>query len=1280
MTYATVAADVTGLESLNVLGNYASQIPLVWLTSGGSGSTGILLEESPAGSGTLTPVTTPVPLPQGGHLNLALAYNRAYMTDTDYTSGLAIPLVLDGPSGNLTPISQNAPGALWQPNWNYFEGDLVRTSVNPLRWFLATNTGVSGATEPVWPTLDGYFEGSTPEYAEASDGSTLIWQEWTPTVIDYVPAPEPPSAIISIKGQSGAPSGTISSGQDVYVSFSYENDYGSSVWTTPIVYENTAANDVLEIFFQAPGQVPGPTASPAYGAVGYGGPRMPGWMMAIRQSPGLQTENDPLIKWPIGNYLFVWVAGVSHGSAAPTEYQPYGSALAPTAPVIITSVPASSGGTFTGSTESVNQVPTNQGTIDSIIYQAANVGPNPDLGINLWVYYQRVDTGGPDTSLTNALLEAQAAGVTLFVTFANLPSPFSSLTGPYEVIAAPADASATPPGGSHSWWYFGVQIGGPPGNGGTGFTIPQSTSATYQWTYTTPSDGRLQETVPSGFLSNVDFQGNQGLRYLAVLRTDFNDSFSPIDPGAVLPVNCAGSLTEGIINMSLASSGTLTIYLGTLAGFQVGGIVSITGASNALFNVSGLTVVAINPSGGYGAGSIVVNTTMTGSSLSATGGTITQQFLGKAPVVIVPPGYNDAQDVAALTVAGNNNAGPFTYIPEAIPAQPFSTTVTSLSAANGAATILVTNPSGIAPGDGVILQGTGTAVDGVLEFVASVTGNSIVLADSTNTTASETNINATLAVAQIFPTAQVPFGSQIATISTISRQNNGLVTATVSDVRFLAPGMRIYCENTGAALVDGTIVQILNVLPSLTSNGGQVIWQTNDLGDAFTQNRGQMYGAPGILLNFDDNTLADSEDVTSQLGCIGAPKSIDVYYSHNLDRMVYTPSVNYGAQVSSHYFSNIGDPENVQNPNGILGVDQSNGYPTLCFREMANGQLFSIKGKGIYQITPSALPPSEWQVSIIWNEHEVCGPDAAKAASEFLIVFARGTGPHKYDGSSWQWIGHEKQGTWDKVNWDVMQEIQVEIDVDNKRVFFGVPLNGSTTVNYWEVLDYSMGWQDPLIVMLDGSTQPNRYARRWSEWPLAARKVKVVKRTLATPYNPLVDDRQTLFGLAATELSLSKSYIQMENPNVYQDDSTSGESAVGIDWQYLPAFARSKAGMQSPFARNTPPQTGVGIEAWEHVDGRARGNGYLTMTPTADDPTFAVTPSKVPTVPLTVVSPKVAGTPVKFAKSLGEPIERELLSINFNNAATAGTWAELQEMILWFREKYPMQPGEKSSV
>jgi hypothetical protein len=163
---------ITGLASLiNQSATAAStQVPLVFDMGGN------LYIESPAGSGTLKPATSPqVTPPSNAHLQVAPAYNRGYLAFSDMKVALANPAVYDLPSGNLDPYTMRPVGDRWAANTAYMVGEVITPSTGTTgngHTYRCTTAGISGASQPAFPTGTG---------AIVTDG-TVTWTENTATM------------------------------------------------------------------------------------------------------------------------------------------------------------------------------------------------------------------------------------------------------------------------------------------------------------------------------------------------------------------------------------------------------------------------------------------------------------------------------------------------------------------------------------------------------------------------------------------------------------------------------------------------------------------------------------------------------------------------------------------------------------------------------------------------------------------------------------------------------------------------------------------------------------------------------------------------------------------------------------------------------------------------------------------------------------------------------------------------------------------------------------------
>ena len=308
-------------------------------------------------------------------------------------------LALDAATGCVSPVGQNPIAAAWLPNTFYQMGDIVTPTANPNIWFRRLASGYSGAGEPLWPTSLGYFTAPyDANYAQAQDAGglglsttttaaitvpgtqfvavdsaaglaidqqvlidsggnsetvtildiffgfkvghivdppaiqanfalahasgvtvtpieSLLWQEWTPGFPSYLPTPAPIAALT----RSLSPRGNIPGGLDVYVALTYFNDLGESLWTAPGVFLNTQPLDEFTVSFG--------TANPL------SGPPMPSWLMSVMPHGTVGG-----LHWPYPICVGVYVAAVTHGSAAPTLYRLLETTTAD-APIVIGGIP-----------------------------------------------------------------------------------------------------------------------------------------------------------------------------------------------------------------------------------------------------------------------------------------------------------------------------------------------------------------------------------------------------------------------------------------------------------------------------------------------------------------------------------------------------------------------------------------------------------------------------------------------------------------------------------------------------------------------------------------------------------------------------------------------------------------------------------------------------------------------------------------------------------------------------------------------------------------------------
>jgi hypothetical protein len=643
---------------------------------------------------------------------------------------------------------------------------------------------------------------------------------------------------------------------------------------------------------------------------------------------------------------------------------------------------------------------------------------------------------------------------------------------------------------------------------------------------------------------------------------------------------------QGNLTAIARSGGTVTATIDSgVANFVQGGEVQVVNVGDASYDGT-FTVTVIN------VGASTLQWTQVGPNSSSSGGEVLQTAGGDqqpTPVAVLPPGgLFIAEDIAAWSVEGGTQQGPFTFIPEQDPVTPFSATILSIGNVNGSVIALLSSTSGIVAGDTIQILGSPNGwFDGVF-VLAQVVGNTVEWAGVGPGTG---YAGGTLILVPTQPTSAMGQNNTLA-ITSMVRAVSGIVSAQIADVSNLEAGMRIQVNGVTTTSFDGQFVVLSvsqNQLPgSTTPLAGTATWQSATLSQASSIG-GYLVGLPGIILNAIDNDLANADDVTSQLNTISAPSAVNLYFCAALNMMVYTIG-----QDSSHYFSNPGDPANIASPGGILGVNESNGERTRGFVETISGELISLKEKSGYEITVGSSTPNEYGVSRRWFGHGPCGGRAWDAADDFVVYFDEDSGPYRYHQGVAMQVGQEKQGTWDRLTKTASAQVCVAIDNVRKEIHIALPLDGSTVPNHDLVLNYFNGWEEPLMLTMTGEMMPNPHGRRWSDNDGATaggnfRFIKVIQRTLANPPSSIIVHRQVVFCLSGVT-GTAGGFIDMSVPEQMNDNG------AAIAPQYQPAFA------QSPTLETL---------VWDKMKARVLGlgnNSPVCIQPVTEDPNSDLAP------------------------------------------------------------------------
>lgn len=231
-TISTAAAfSINGLAMLKYLASPDVKLPLIF------DSHGSFWYESPQGSGTLVPIVDTFGLLKAAmQAQIATAYNRAWIAQSDLTEGKAKPCVLDGATKNLDPVSDKPLGVPWTAATLFRVGHVVSASTANGHLYRASaiTTGISAGVEPIWPVVDG---------STIVDGG-VTWTETTPVMAQAI---TPLAAGVARVGGAG----TFPVNRDVYIRITVKNAQGESVGSTAVFIINTVLNDRVQVTIPA---------------------------------------------------------------------------------------------------------------------------------------------------------------------------------------------------------------------------------------------------------------------------------------------------------------------------------------------------------------------------------------------------------------------------------------------------------------------------------------------------------------------------------------------------------------------------------------------------------------------------------------------------------------------------------------------------------------------------------------------------------------------------------------------------------------------------------------------------------------------------------------------------------------------------------------------------------------------------------------------------------------------------------------------------------------------
>jgi hypothetical protein len=184
------------------------------------------------------------------------------------------------------------------------------------------------------------------------------------------------------------------------------------------------------------------------------------------------------------------------------------------------------------------------------------------------------------------------------------------------------------------------------------------------------------------------------------------------------------------------------------------------------------------------------------------------------------------------------------------------------------------------------------------------------------------------------------------------------------------------------------------------------------------------------------------------------------------------------------------EPESYDGVTGLLNIAENNGQGIRAAFAIRNN-LYFVKERSMYVTANDGVnEPALWQVEEVSNQVGTPSAHGVGIGEEWAVIAGR-SGLYYFDGGNPIKLSQEVQPTWDSINWEFGQTLWVQVDTQHRRILVGVPTGTSTQPNQVLVLDYTEGFQDPLVAAL---TSPER-GRKWAPWSIAANSCGLIERS-----------------------------------------------------------------------------------------------------------------------------------------------------------------------------------------
>jgi hypothetical protein len=165
--------------------------------------------------------------------------------------------------------------------------------------------------------------------------------------------------------------------------------------------------------------------------------------------------------------------------------------------------------------------------------------------------------------------------------------------------------------------------------------------------------------------------------------------------------------------------------------------------------------------------------------------------------------------------------------------------------------------------------------------------------------------------------------------------------------------------------------------------------------------------------------------------------------------------------------SKVADPEAVDGITGMLLIAPDDGQAIRAAFEL-RGFLYFAKERSLYVTADDGVnEPSSWSVRQVSNKVGCVSIQGIGFGPDWVVMASR-DGLYYFDGSEPQKLSQEIQPTWDSINWNFPETIQVLVDNRKKRIYVLAPFGANTQPDHMLVLDYTAGFGESISGALVG--------------------------------------------------------------------------------------------------------------------------------------------------------------------------------------------------------------------